>query len=79
MTCFDPHIYIYIYKEKTALHVRLSRIVFFPSYQSYKELPGMLDQAVTLKSHDLLDFGDSAPSEKKSTMIESEMTKSAQQ
>ncbi|KAK9955179.1 hypothetical protein ABG768_015067 [Culter alburnus] len=56
-------------------------------YQSYKELPGMLDQAVTLKSHDLLDFGDSAPSEKKSTMIrqrhrtinESEMTKSAQQ
>ncbi|XP_026052257.1 AT-hook-containing transcription factor isoform X1 [Carassius auratus] len=29
-------------------------------YQSFKELPGMLDPTVTLKSHDLLDFGDSA-------------------
>jgi len=46
----------------------------------------MLDQAVTLKSCDLLDFGDSVPSGKKSTTVrqrhrtinESEMTKSAQ-
>ncbi|XP_016141638.1 AT-hook-containing transcription factor isoform X2 [Sinocyclocheilus grahami] len=29
-------------------------------YQSFKELPGMLDPTVTLKSHDLLYFGDSA-------------------
>ncbi|ROL47457.1 AT-hook-containing transcription factor [Anabarilius grahami] len=56
-------------------------------YKRFKELPGMLDQAVTLKSRDLLDFGDSVPSEKKSTTVrqrhrtinESEMTKSAQQ
>ncbi|XP_077088847.1 microtubule organization protein AKNA isoform X3 [Siphateles boraxobius] len=55
-------------------------------YQSFKELPGMLDQAVTLKSRDLLDFGHCVPSGKKSVMVrqrhrtinESEMTKSAQ-
>ncbi|CAM4666573.1 unnamed protein product [Leuciscus chuanchicus] len=56
-------------------------------YQSFKELPGMLDQAVTLKSRDLLDFGHCVPSGKKSVMArqrhrtinESEMTKPAQQ
>ncbi|XP_067280367.1 microtubule organization protein AKNA isoform X2 [Pseudorasbora parva] len=56
-------------------------------YQSFKELPGMLDQAVTLKSHDLLDFGHCVPSGKKSLMVrqrhgtinERETTKSAQQ
>ncbi|KAK7143298.1 hypothetical protein R3I93_014454 [Phoxinus phoxinus] len=56
-------------------------------YQSFKELPRMLDQAVTLKSRDLLDFGHFVPSGEKSVMVrqrhrtinESEMTKSAQQ
>lgn len=56
-------------------------------YQSVKELPGTLDQAVTLKSHDLLDFGSSVPPGKKSvtdrqplkTVNEREMRKPAQQ
>ncbi|KAK2872498.1 hypothetical protein Q8A67_022395 [Cirrhinus molitorella] len=56
-------------------------------YQSFKELPGMLDPAVTLKSQDLLDFGETAPPGNTSvtdrhqhrTVNEQEMTKSAQQ
>ncbi|XP_016407422.1 AT-hook-containing transcription factor-like [Sinocyclocheilus rhinocerous] len=47
------------------LHVKHQRVErdfskLMDCYQSFKELPGMLDPAVTLKSHDLLDFGDSA-------------------
>ncbi|XP_058613182.1 microtubule organization protein AKNA isoform X2 [Onychostoma macrolepis] len=57
-------------------------------YQSFKELPGMLDPTVTLKSHDLLDFGDSASLVHSTSVTdrqqhrivnEKEMTKSAQQ
>ncbi|XP_056301674.1 microtubule organization protein AKNA [Danio aesculapii] len=56
-------------------------------YQSVKELPGTLDQAVTLKSHDLLDFGSSVPPGNKSvtdrqplkTVNEREMREPAQQ
>ncbi len=65
----------------------ISCCVFIPSYQSFKALPGRLDTTVTLKSHDLLDFGDTASLWNTSVMDrqqhrvvnEKEMTKSAQQ
>uniref|UniRef100_A0A8C1LA80 AT-hook transcription factor n=1 Tax=Cyprinus carpio TaxID=7962 RepID=A0A8C1LA80_CYPCA len=41
-------------------HVERDFSKLMDCYQSFKELPGMLDPTVTLKSHDLLDFGDSA-------------------
>ncbi|KAL0163051.1 hypothetical protein M9458_042447, partial [Cirrhinus mrigala] len=55
-------------------------------YQSFKELPGMMDPTVTLKSQDLLDFGGSAAPGKTSvtdrqqhrTVNERETTKCAQ-
>lgn len=81
---FDPHIKA---KKNSFTCQTLSLLVFLPSYQSFKELPRMLDQAETLKSHDSLDFAVSVPSGNRSTTVrqrhrtvnESETTKSAQQ
>lgn len=41
--------------------------LFSSSYQSFKELPGLLDRSVTLMGFDSLDFEQSSPSRNESS------------